>query len=71
MKSLFEQNSGTYSKQRVYLLHTLILSTSVKININIFRQWHLRYLQEHRQLTYINLITGKNLNEYLTETDRI
>lgn len=38
-------------------------------NIGIYGQQHLRYLQEYRKLTYINLLTSGVLNEYLSEID--
>lgn len=55
MKSLFEQNGGTYRKQGDYFVPNLTLSESEENNIGVYGQRHLRYLQEHRKLTYINL----------------
>lgn len=69
MKSLFEQLGGTYSKHRDYLIPSLILSTKEENDIGIYGKQHMRYLQEYRKLTYINLLTSGMLDEYLTEID--
>ena len=53
MKSLFEQNGGTYCKQGNYLIPNLTLPKSEENDIGIYGELHLRFLQEHRRLTYI------------------
>lgn len=70
MKSLFEHNGGTYCKQGDYLIPNLALPKSEENDIGIYGQWHLKFLQEHRRLTYINLLTSGELNEYLFEIDK-
>lgn len=70
MKSLFEQLGGTYSKQSDYLIPNLTLPKSEENDIGIYGQQHLRYLQEYRRLTYINLHTSGVLDEYLSEIDK-
>jgi len=70
MKSLFEQLGGTYYKQSYYLIPNLTLSTRKENNIGIYGQRHLKFLQEYRRLTYINLLTSGTLNEYLSEVDK-
>ena len=70
MKSLFEQNGGTYRKQSDYLIPNLTLSKSEEDDIGVYGELHLRFLQEHRRLTYINLLTSGTLNEYLSEIDK-
>lgn len=69
MKSLFEQNGGTYQKQGDYLIPNLTLLESEENNIGVYGQRHLRYLQEHRRLIYINLLTSGKLNAYLVDID--
>lgn len=69
MKSLFEQNDGTYRKQGDYLIHYLTLLESDENSIGVYGQRHLNYLQEHRKLTYINLLTSGKLNAYLADID--
>ena len=69
MKSLFEQNDGTYRKQGDYLIPYLTLLESDENSIGVYGQRHLNYLQEHRKLTYINLPTSGKLNAYLADID--
>jgi len=70
MKSLFEQLGGSYSKQSDYLIPNLALPKSKETDIGIYGQRHLKFLQEHRKLIYINLLTSGMLNEYLSEVDK-
>ena len=70
MKSLFEQYGGTYRKQSDYLIPNLTLSKSEENDISVYGELHLCYLQEHRRLTYINLLTSGTLNKYLSEIDK-
>ena len=70
MTSLFEQSGGNYSKQSDYLIPNLTLPKSEENDIGIYGQQHLRYLQEYRKLTYINLLTSGTLDEYLFEIDK-
>lgn len=70
MKSLYEQLGGTYRKQGNYLIPNLTLSTRKENNIGIYGQQHLKFLQEYRRLTYINLLTSGTLNEYLSKVDK-
>lgn len=70
MKSLFEQLGGTYSKQSDYLIPNLALPKSEENDIGIYGQQHSKFLQEHRRLTYVNLLTSGVLNEYLSEIDK-
>ena len=69
MKSLFEQLSGTYHNESDYLISNLTLPKGKENDIGIYGQLHLRYLQEYRKLTYINLLTSGMLDEYLSEID--
>ena len=69
MKSLFEQNDGTYRKQGDHLIPYLTLLESDENSIGVYGQRHLNYLQEHRKLTYINLLTSGKLNAYLADID--
>lgn len=61
---------GTYEKQGDYLIPTLTLPTEKEQPIGIFGQRHLRYLKEHRKITYTNLLTSGRLNFYLADIDR-
>lgn len=70
MKSLFEQFGGTYHKESDYLIPNLALSKSEENDIGIYGQRHLKFLQEHYRLTYINLLTSGMLDAYLSEIDK-
>lgn len=70
MKSLYEQFGGTYCKQGDYLIPNLALPKSKENDIGIYGQRHLKFIQEHRRLTYINLLITGKLNEYLYEIDK-
>lgn len=70
MKSLYEQFGGTYCKQGNYLIPNLTLPKSEENDIGIYGQRHLQFLQEHNRLTYINLLTSGELNEYLSEINK-
>ena len=70
MKSLYEQFGGTYCKQGNYLIPNLTLPKSEENDIGIYGQRHLQFLQEHHRLTYINLLTSGELNEYLSEINK-
>ncbi len=70
MKSLFEQFDGTYHNESNYLIPNLALPESEENDIGIYGELHLHFLQEHRRLTYINLLTSEVLNKYLSEIDK-
>lgn len=70
MKSLFEQLGGTYSKQSDYLIPNLTFPKSEENAIGIYGQQHLKFLQEYHTLTYINLLTKGEFNEYLFKIDK-
>ena len=65
MKSLFEQLGGTYTLQGDYYLLDLALPAEEETQpIGIWGQRHKRYLQDHKRVTYTNLLTSGNLNAY-------
>lgn len=68
-KTLFEELGGTYEQQGDYLIPCLTLPTEEEKPIGLFGQRHLRYLKEHRKITYINLLTSGRLNSYLVNID--
>lgn len=70
IKSLFEHYDGTYCKQCDYLIPNLTLPNIEENDIVIYGQEHLKYLQEYRNLTYINLLTIVVLNTYLFEINK-
>lgn len=69
-KTIFEEMGGRYERQGDYILPCLTVPPEEEKPIGIFGQRHLRYLQEYRKVTYINLLTSGRLNAYLFEIDR-
>ena len=70
MKSLFEQLGGTYRKESDYVIPNLEMPDIANLEIGFYGQRHLYFLQNYRRVTYINLLTNGNLNEYLVEIDK-
>ncbi len=70
MKSLFEQFGGTYRKESDYVIPNLEMPDIANLEIGFYGQRHLYFLQNYRRVTYINLLTNGNLNEYLVEIDK-
>lgn len=62
--------SITYTKQGDYLLPDLTLEQMEEQEIGVWGQRHLRYLKEHRKITYCNLLTSGTLVEYLVDIER-
>ena len=70
MKSLFEQQGGTYSKVGDYQIPNLTLPDEPEYHISIWGQRRLNYLKKHKRILYANLLTSGKLNEHLYEIDK-
>lgn len=58
---LFEQFSGTYTKQGDYLLPNSILPAEAETGYNgVWKQRRLNYLKHHRKVLYYNLLLPAN-----------
>ena len=64
-----ESNGLWYAKKGGYYLPELALPSEEEKLIGIWGQRHLRYLKEHKQFVYLNLLTSGRLNEYLASID--
>ncbi|WWR20979.1 TnpV protein [Lachnospiraceae bacterium JLR.KK009] len=64
-----ENNSLWYARQGEYYLPELALPPEEENPIGVWGQRHLRYLKEHKQFVYLNLLTSGRLNEYLASVD--
>ena len=64
-----ESNGLWYAKKGGYYLPELALPSEEEKLIGIWGQRHLRYLKEHKQFVYLNLLTSGRLNEYLANVD--
>ena len=60
----------TYSKYGNYYLPDLVLSGEEPTTYGRFGRMWLKYLKEHRRVTYNNLKTSDQLTHHLNETDR-
>lgn len=60
----------TYSKYGNYYLPDLVLSGEEPTTYGRFGRMWLKYLKEHRRVTYINLKTSGQLTQHLNEIDR-
>lgn len=70
-KYIYDDKNGLwYDLQGDYYIPCLILPAEKEQPIGLWGQRHLRYLKEHRRLTYTNLLTSGRLNEYLAEIDK-
>jgi len=69
MKSLFEQNGGTYRMVDGYRIPNLTLPNEPEYHIGIWGQRRLDYLKKHRKSLYSVLLTSGKLTEHLREID--
>ena len=69
MKSLFEQNGGTYSTVGDYQIPNLSLPDEPEYHIGIWGQRRLDYLKKHKRIFYATLLTSGKLNMHLHEID--
>ena len=60
----------TYSKRDDYYIPDLAVSKKEIATYGRFGRMHLKYLKEHRRVTYINLKTSGELTHHLNEIDR-
>ena len=71
MKTIFENNGGTYTQVGDYLLPNLSLSAEGKeTNIGVWAMRHKRYLKQHHKVFYYNLLTSGKLDLYLADIDK-
>ena len=68
MKTIFEQTGGSYTQGGDYQIPDLILPEKEEsFVIGIWGKRHLRYIQQHQKVRFINLLTTDKLNAYLNE----
>lgn len=70
MKSIYEEASGTYTRQGDYELPDLKVPSESEVEIGVWGQRYRRYLKQHHRVRYYNLLTTGTLNEHLAEVDR-
>ncbi|MDU8718630.1 TnpV protein [Clostridioides difficile] len=60
----------TYTKQGDYLIPDLTLPTEPEIQLGRYAMMHRDYLEQHKRVTYLNLLTSGKLNEHLYQTEQ-
>lgn len=69
--TLFEQFSGTYTRQSDYLWPNLTLPAKEETGyIGVWGQRRLNYLKHHRKVLYYNLLTSGKLHSHLADTEK-
>ena len=69
MKSMFEQQGGTYTMQGDYRLPNLLPPTEEEHPIGVWGQRRLNYLKHHRKVLYYNLLTSGKLHSHLSDIE--
>lgn len=68
--TLFEQFSGTYTRQGDYLLPNLTLPAEEETGyIGVWGQRRLIYLKHHRKVLYYNLLSSGKLHSHIADTE--
>ncbi len=60
----------TYTRQGDYLIPDLTLPTEPELPLGRYALMHRDYLEQHKRVTYLNLLTTGRLNEYLYKTEQ-
>ena len=69
MKTLFEQQGGTYIMQGDYRLPNLLPPTEEERHVGVWGQRRLNYLKHHRKVLYYNLLTSDKLQSHLADIE--
>ena len=70
MKTIFENNGGTYTQVGDYLLPNLSLPAEEnETNIGVWAMRHKRYLKQNYKVRYYNLLTSGKLDSYLADIE--
>ena len=69
MKTLFEQNGGTYTMQGDYRLPNLTVEEADTRPIGVWGQRRLHYLKHHRKVLYYNLLTSGKFHSHLADVE--
>ena len=60
----------TYTKQGDYLIPDLTLPTEPELPLGRYALMHRDYLEKHKRVTYLNLLTSGRLNQHLMEIEQ-
>lgn len=70
MKTIFENNGGTYTQSGEYMLPNLTLLDETERQIGVWGMRHRRYLKSNHRVLYYNLLTSGKLYNYLADVDK-
>lgn len=71
MKSIFEQNGGTYTKIGDYYYPDIAISDTQNYQIGKYGNLRRRFLKEHHNTEYTLMVMNGTLLKHLAETDEI
>ena len=60
----------TYTRQGDYLIPDLTLPTEPELPLGRYAMMHREYLEQHKRVTYLNLLTAGMLNQHLYEVEQ-
>ena len=60
----------TYTKQADYLIPDLTLPTEPELPLGRYALMHRDYLEQHKRVIYLNLLTSGSLNGHLYQTEQ-
>ena len=69
MKTIFENNGGSYTQQGDYLLPNITLPDENKMQIGVWGMKLRRYLKSNHRVLYYNLLTSGKLYNHLADVD--
>ena len=69
MKSIFEQNGGTYTKVGDYYIPNIALPNTKKYHIGKYGSLRKTFLKEHHQAYYSTLLIQGKVLEHLAKID--
>lgn len=69
MKSIFEQNGGTYTNVGDYYIPNIAVPDTKEYNIGKYGNLRRNFLKEHRKSYYSYLLMTGKLSEHLAEID--
>lgn len=69
MKSFFEENGGSYRKVGEYLVPNLVMDEQPEGEIGIWGWRRKRYLKEHKDWLYYQMLIDGTLTQHLIDTN--
>lgn len=70
MKSIFEQNGGTYTKVGDYYIPNIVVPERNNYTIGKYGQLRRKFLKEHHKPYYSYLLITGKISEHLEEIDK-